>query len=236
MFHLVIFVQGFICLPWLYSLFLTVLPVLFAKQTRYRLNGFLLSCSLDFSVFDSNSGCLFLILFVCVFILPLFLVTLFYFLALKALIEKGNELKSITANITKVSLSKLSVSHSSLSLSFNKISSMIKRERQLKKTILTNVFLFCFTWMPYTMVMLVFQYFSEFESFLTPTNCFLAMLSLVVSSILNPIAYVLTKKFKEKSVKIKEFTKDKAIDKDKRREMFSNRQMYEFTSKTPIKY
>lgn len=66
-----------------------------------------------------------------------------------------------------------------------------KREIRVSRTILTFVGFFCLTWFPYAIVMLVAQFASNREYFITPLSASLPALFAKFSTIANPIIYTL---------------------------------------------
>lgn len=66
-----------------------------------------------------------------------------------------------------------------------------KREIRVSKTILTFVGFFCLTWFPYAIVLLVAQFASNREHFITPLSASLPALFAKFSTVANPIIYTL---------------------------------------------
>ncbi|CAF1024962.1 unnamed protein product [Brachionus calyciflorus] len=67
----------------------------------------------------------------------------------------------------------------------------LKREIQVSKTILMSVGFFCMSWFPYAIVLLVAQFGSNRESFITPLSASLPALFAKFSTVANPIVYTL---------------------------------------------
>lgn len=69
---------------------------------------------------------------------------------------------------------------------------VIRREIRVTRQILACVSLFCITWFPYAIVVLIAQYGSHIERFVTPVTATLPALFAKSSVVLNPILYTLT--------------------------------------------
>lgn len=69
--------------------------------------------------------------------------------------------------------------------------SLIKREFQVMKTILICVGVFCLTWLPYAVMVLIAQLGTNIEKYLTPMSATLPALFTKSSIILNPLCFTL---------------------------------------------
>ena len=84
--------------------------------------------------------------------------------------------------------------------------SIRKREIKLVKIIRLNVFFFCVAWLPYAFVTLYAQYGPKMIYFITPWTTSIPAVMAKLSSVYNPIIYVVTSKDCKKYIQA-QFTK-----------------------------
>lgn len=84
------------------------------------------------------------------------------------------------------------LSNTALCSSQTKNNFLIKRERQVTRTIALCVSFFCITWFPYVIVVLIAQFGSQPEQYITPVSSTLPALFSKLSVIFNPLIYTLT--------------------------------------------
>ena len=73
----------------------------------------------------------------------------------------------------------------------NNGNNMEKREHQVTKTVILCISLFCISWMPYIMIIIVAQFGNNIENYITPLTASLPALFAKSSTIFNPLIYTL---------------------------------------------
>ena len=68
---------------------------------------------------------------------------------------------------------------------------LAKREHEVTKTVILCISLFCISWMPYIMTIIVAQFGFNFENSISPLFSFLPALFAKSSAIFNPLIYTL---------------------------------------------
>ena len=68
---------------------------------------------------------------------------------------------------------------------------LAKREHRVTKTVILCISLFCISWMPYIMIIIVAQFGYNIENYITPLFSFLPALFAKSSAIFNPLIYTL---------------------------------------------
>lgn len=199
---------------WTYSFIWSVLP--FFSENRYVLEGLLTTCSFDYINRSSKAKLFQMALFIGGFLVPLLIFTLFYVLTYKALKSKGNFFRKDTQNndiLMKISLKNLdnddplmkiqlkdkdesqikSIKRNQSTMSRSNMNLSIRnREFKLIKIIRLNCFFFCVAWLPYGFITLYAQFGSNNEIYITPLTTSIPALFAKLSSIYNPIIYVMT--------------------------------------------
>lgn len=112
----------------------------------------------------------------------------------------GIEMKEMNAVLNhnpSCPVNRLSVVASMLRKQLN-MKKAIRKEIKILKTILTIVCMFCVAWLPYAVVTLTAQFANNIEFYITPYSTSLPAFFAKLSSIYNPIVFILTSKnFKE---------------------------------------
>jgi hypothetical protein len=68
---------------------------------------------------------------------------------------------------------------------------LLKRELRVTKTVIICIGVFCLSWMPYTIIIIMAQMGADLESYTTPFTVSLPTLFTKISIILNPLIYTL---------------------------------------------
>jgi r-opsin len=191
-----------------------VLP--FFSENRYVLEGLLTTCSFDYINRSTKAKIFQMALFIGGFLVPLLIFTLFYILTYKALKSKGNFFRKDTQNndiIVNISMKNLvnddplmknrlkdtaesqkSIKRRNQSTGSRSNMKLTIRNREFKliKIIRLNCFFFCVAWLPYGFITLYAQFGSNNEIYITPLTTSIPALFAKLSSIYNPIIYVMT--------------------------------------------
>ena len=182
---------------------------LFSKN-HYVLEGFLTTCSFDYINRDFHSRIYHIILFGFGFVFPFSIFIVFYTLTYKALKSKGNFIRQNTDNGLELEQMKQK-SHNSLLKNkqnrkndeemnnsgsgknrLNLYYTIRKREIKLTKIIRINFTFFCIAWIPYAIVTIYAQFGPNSKHFITPWTTSIPALTAKLSSVYNPIIYVVT--------------------------------------------
>ena len=81
-----------------------------------------------------------------------------------------------------------------VTMNFNRSNSgnnMVKREYQVTKSVILCISMFCISWLPYMMIIIVAQFGNNIENYITPLTASLPALFAKSSAILNPLIYTL---------------------------------------------
>jgi len=203
-----------------------MIPQFFTASKGFVLEGFQTQCSFDYFSRDIYTRTFMMAMIFGGFLLPLFLIIFFYgriwlmLTSSKMFAEDCNTRKSISSVVvfkskrnTKQSLgfemkqmipnnsanptTRLSLAANALREQLNR-NKKISKEIKLLKTIVTIVFMFCFAWLPYAIMTLVAQFSNDIQSYITPYSTCLPAIFCKLSSVYNPIIFILTsEKFKD---------------------------------------
>ena len=203
-----------------------MVPQFFTASNGFVLEGFGTQCSFDYFNRDFYTRTFMMVMIFGGFALPLVLIIYFYgriwlmVTSNRMFTEDSDARRSFSTNVTfksrantKHSLAielkdmkpndcpnptaRLSIAASKLRVQLDK-SKTISKEVKLLKNILTIVLMFCIAWLPYACVTLVAQFSDDIESYITPYSTSFPALFAKLSSVFNPIVFILTsKKFKD---------------------------------------
>lgn len=150
----------------------------------FVLEGFLTHCSFDYISRDIYTRTYMLTLILIGFLLPLIVIITIYILLWKK-IRKIN-LRSNNARLNRLN----------------------RLEIRLIKTILLMVIMYCLAWTPYTIVTLIAQFAGfNINIYINPFSTNLPCLFAKLSSIYNPIIYILSNKKNQNFLKNKYFSR-----------------------------
>ena len=213
------------------------MPGLFSPAGGFILEGFQTHCSFNYISRDAYTRNYMILLFIFGFILPLVLIIIFYFLiwkyykkSMKLIIFQMKPMITINQNSIKHI-------HSINTLKTN------RKEKRLIKSILLIVITFCIAWTPYALVTLVAQFSSNFEAYINPFTTNLPALFAKLSSVYNPIIYILNNKKCRNLIRESIFSKNKKAIDNKTNKTFNfskgvkkMKQINEINSKTCVHF
>ena len=81
-----------------------------------------------------------------------------------------------------------------VTMNFNRTNNgnnMVKREYQVTKSVILCISLFCISWLPYMMIIIVAQFGNNIENYITPLTASLPDLFAKSSAIFNPLIYTI---------------------------------------------
>lgn len=203
-----------------------MVPQLFSP-TSFVLEGFQTQCSFNYIDRDAYTRSFMIIMVFGGFIAPLFINIFFYiqiWFILKSneffinysskLNDKPNEDEMICAH-NAIKLNDLR--HNSETKSFlkqktsdpsqpnSKSNKIIRNEVKLLKSIILIIFMFCVAWFPYALITLLAQFGSRIENYITPFTTSLPSLFAKLSSVYNPLVFLMLNKKCKKFVMKKLF-------------------------------
>ncbi|XP_029970508.1 melanopsin-like [Salarias fasciatus] len=155
---------------WLYSLGWSLPP--FFGWSAYVPEGLQTSCSWDYMSFTASVRTYTILLFVCVFFVPLALIAGCYFAIFRAVRQAGQEVQQLSSGETSKAYERL------------------RSEWRLAKVALGVILLFIISWSPYSVVALTAT--AGYAHLLTPYMNSVPALIAKASAIHNPIIYALT--------------------------------------------
>ena len=190
-------------MSWVYSFIWSVLP--FFTHNRYTLEGFLTSCSFDYISTNLSNRIVIISMFIGGFLVPLFLIALFYILII-FLLRKNEIFLTYGTRNTNINIYFNNLEHneefnlkqikhlSENQLKTNKSLFFLKREVKLIKMISLIVLMFLIAWTPYALVSLAAQFGTNIEAYINPYTTSLPALFAKTSSVYNPLIYTLSNK------------------------------------------
>ncbi|CAF0853017.1 unnamed protein product [Brachionus calyciflorus] len=167
---------------------------LFSKY-GFILEGALISCSFDYLSRDLKSRVIMMAMMFGGFVLPFFLILIFYFLTKMELKLKGKYFYKPRASVVVCQQNfsnKRLISSQHYVIQKKKYSSMVKRESLVLRKIILCVLFFTLAWLPYTLLTLYAQYGNNVSKFLKPETIWFPTILAKSSSIYNPIIYTLS--------------------------------------------
>ncbi|KAF4084889.1 hypothetical protein AMELA_G00111220 [Ameiurus melas] len=164
-----------LALGWLYTLFWSLPP--FFGWSAYVPEGLMTSCTWDYMTFTPSVRAYTMLLFVCVFFIPLFVIMYCYFCIFRAIRNTTSAVGKISeeGGITKDSIKK-----------FHRL----KSEWKMAKVALIVILLYVVSWSPYSCVALTA--FAGYADLLTPYMNSVPAVIAKASAIHNPIIYAIT--------------------------------------------
>ncbi|XP_072165218.1 rhodopsin, GQ-coupled-like [Diadema setosum] len=175
-----------IMIVWLYAIFWSVPP--FFGVGSYVMEGYGLGCTFDFMTQDMNHYLHVSFLFASSFILPILIIVSCYVQIAMAVRKHRHELNQVRARITEEKDKKHKASI--------RRADRAKTEFQIAKVGIMVTILFCLSWMPYSVVAVIGQYFSP--DYLTPLGTLVPVIFAKCSAIWNPLVYAIShQKFNE---------------------------------------
>ncbi|XP_053367587.1 opsin 4b [Clarias gariepinus] len=162
-------------LAWLYTLIWSLPP--FFGWSAYVPEGLMTSCTWDYMTFTPSVRAYTMLLFVCVFFIPLFIIMYCYFCIFRAIRNTTSAVGKISeeGGITKDSIKK-----------FHRL----KSEWKMAKVALIVILLYVISWSPYSCVALTA--FAGYADMLTPYMNSVPAVIAKASAIHNPIIYAIT--------------------------------------------
>ncbi|XP_060795022.1 opsin 4b [Neoarius graeffei] len=162
-------------LAWLYTLCWSLPP--FFGWSAYVPEGLMTSCTWDYMTFTPSVRAYTMLLFVCVFFIPLFVIMYCYFCIFRAIRNTTSAVNKINeeGRITKDSIKK-----------FHRL----KSEWKMAKVALIVILLYVISWSPYSCVALTA--FAGYADLLTPYMNSIPAVIAKASAIHNPIIYAIT--------------------------------------------
>jgi len=191
------------------------------SERGFIYEGFQTSCTFDYLSRDFYTRTFILVMVIGGFVIPLIVVIIFYSWT-KSLLSKKSKLLVgfyMKGQNNKTSKRAVLINGTQLSQKHKPYSILAVNLRVLKMIIL-NIILFCIAWLPYCIVTLYGQFGSDIENYVTPFTTSLPGLFAKLSSIYNPVLYVLTNK--------------KCVNYFKSRLMFTDNTMTTRTSSTRV--
>ncbi|XP_046710812.1 opsin 4b isoform X1 [Silurus meridionalis] len=164
-----------LALAWLYTLFWSLPP--FFGWSAYVPEGLMTSCTWDYMTFTPSVRAYTMLLFICVFFIPLFIIIYCYFCIFRAIRSTTSAVGKISeeGGITKDSIKK-----------FHRL----KSEWKMAKVALIVILLYVISWSPYSCVALMA--FAGYADLLTPYMNSVPAVIAKASAIHNPIIYAIT--------------------------------------------
>lgn len=218
-----------IIFAWIYSA-VWMIPQFFSKN-GFVLEGFQTHCSFDYFTRDLYSRSFMMIMFTGGLVLPLLLIIFLYSNIWFMLISNKMFMDHLVTDRTKSSIassritSKRNTKHSFhielnhlktedshlierksvLSMLFKKDANqrIINKQVKLLKAIIVIILMFCIAWFPYAIVTLLAQFGTNIQRYITPYTTAIPSLFAKLSSVYNPLIFILTNK------KLKKFYKKK---------------------------
>jgi len=163
-----------------------MIPTLYSPVGGFILEGFQTHCSFNYISRDTYTRTYMIFLFNLGFILPLFLITSFYFLIWRYY-KKSKKLIIFKMKPVIVNQNSIRPIYSTM-LKTNRL------ETRLIKSIFLIVVTFCIAWTPYALVTLMAQFGSNAQLYINPFTTNLPALFAKLSSVYNPIIYILNNK------------------------------------------
>ncbi|XP_058263175.1 opsin 4b [Hemibagrus wyckioides] len=162
-------------LAWLYTLVWSLPP--FFGWSAYVPEGLMTSCTWDYMTFTPSVRAYTMLLFICVFFIPLFVIMYCYFCIFRAIRNTTSAVGKISeeGGITKDSIKK-----------FHRL----KSEWKMAKVALIVILLYVISWSPYSCVALTA--FAGYADLLTPYMNSVPAVIAKASAIHNPIIYAIT--------------------------------------------
>ncbi|KAK3529113.1 hypothetical protein QTP70_016540 [Hemibagrus guttatus] len=162
-------------LAWLYTLVWSLPP--FFGWSAYVPEGLMTSCTWDYMTFTPSVRAYTMLLFICVFFIPLFVIMYCYFCIFRAIRNTTSAVGKISeeGGITKDSIKK-----------FHRL----KSEWKMAKVALIVILLYVISWSPYSCVALTA--FAGYSDLLTPYMNSVPAVIAKASAIHNPIIYAIT--------------------------------------------
>ncbi|TSK14880.1 Inactive ubiquitin carboxyl-terminal hydrolase 54 [Bagarius yarrelli] len=162
-------------LAWLYTLIWSLPP--FFGWSAYVPEGLMTSCTWDYMTFTPSVRAYTMLLFICVFFIPLFVIIYCYFCIFRAIRNTTSAVSKISENggVTKDSIKK-----------FHRL----KSEWKMAKVALIVILLYVISWSPYSCVALTA--FAGYADLLTPYMNSVPAVIAKASAIHNPIIYAIT--------------------------------------------
>jgi len=182
-----------IIFTWIYSA-IFISGQLFSSR-GFIYEGFQTSCTFDYLSRDTYTRTFILVMVIGGFVIPLLVIIIFYSWTKLLLSRKSTFLVGFYMKDQKNKTTKRAILIKDTQLSRkHKPYSILAVNLRVLKMILLNITLFFIAWLPYTLVTLYGQFGNDIENYVTPFTTSLPGLFAKLSSIYNPILYVLTNK------------------------------------------
>lgn len=170
-------------LPWVYAFGFSLVPLILTKR-RFVLEGFLTSCSFDYINRDIHARLSQICLVLGGFVLPAFILFLFYALALKEIAKKkklqiANEMVDLMMTVNETKMKNENENES------------FTNEQSSLNMILIHLSIFILTWTPYAGLTLYAQFGTNIHKYITPFTLVFPSLFAKASLIYSPILLIL---------------------------------------------
>ncbi len=189
-------IKGLVITTWVHGLWWCLLPVL--TQNKYEYLDTNSTCAFDFLEQDRTTSIVVTITFTFTFVVPVLTMIMFYTAIL--VYVRGNYSRlnaTCKVNFSAVGSSSATLGRPHVEIEIftsNKPKLLMSLEFRIIRSSIITIGVFCFSWLPYFLILLLVQFSTDKINYVTPNTIRLVILAAKSSSILNPLVYGFTNK------------------------------------------